>query len=124
MEVIRNVPADRPHIQRYRGGGFTISGVRYAGAVLVLPTKALAWSAGNIAAIDPAPLVSALTEAGADLCLFGCGERMEQVPGALRQALKDAGIGADSMATGAAARTFNMLMGEGRAVAAYLVPLA
>jgi uncharacterized protein len=65
-----------------------------------------------------------LMEAGVGLCLFGCGERMTQIPRALRQALKDVGIGVDSMATGAACRTFNMLIGEGRAVAAVLIPLA
>jgi uncharacterized protein len=123
MEVIRNVPADRPHIQRYQGGGFKISGVQYDGAVLVTTSKAMAWPVTGLADIDSSALIAALKDAGTTVCLFGCGERMVQVPGALRQALKDLGIGADSMATGAACRTYNMLSGEGRAVAAVLLPL-
>jgi uncharacterized protein len=46
---------------------------------------------------------------------------MRPVPAALRQALKDAGIGVDAMDTGAACRTYNVLMGEDRRVAAALL---
>ena len=123
MEVIRNVPADRPHIQRYRGGGFAISGVRYNGSVLVTPARATTWPEWNFTRVDAAALVSALADAKVGLCLFGCGERMAPVPVGLRQALKEAGIAADSMITAAACRTFNMMMGEGRTAAALLSPL-
>lgn len=122
MEIIRKAPADRSLIQRYRGG-FTISGMRYDGSVLALPNRVIFWPEAEMTRIDTARLVSVLTEAGVGICLFGCGERMAPVPGGLRQALKDAGIGVDSMATGAACRTFNMLLGEGRMAGAVLVAL-
>jgi len=124
MEVTRNLPADRPQVQRYRGGGFTVSGVRYEGPVLVLPTRTMTWPVAAMTSIDLAALIPILQEAGVGLCLFGCGARMEPVPAPLRQALRDAGIGVDSMETGAASRSFGVLTGEGRAVAAVLIPLS
>ncbi|TAK98385.1 MAG: hypothetical protein EPO08_19245 [Rhodospirillaceae bacterium] len=124
MEVIRNSRADRPLIQRYRGGGFTVSGGRYVGPVVVLPTETIFWPVADIAAIDGAWLASILVPARVSLCIIGCGARMAPVPAALRQILKEAGIGTDSMETGAACRTYNMLTAEGRAVAAALIPLA
>lgn len=56
-----------------------------------------------------------------DVCLLGAGPRLLPIPRALRTALKDAGVPTDPMDTGAACRTYNVLAGEGRAVAAALI---
>ena len=123
MEVIRNSPAGRSIVQNYRGGGFTVSGVRHVGPVLVLPAETISWPASSINTLDRSELAAKLSTLQLNLCIIGCGTRMERVPADLRSALKDVGIGVDAMETGAACRTFNMLVGEGRAVAAVLIPL-
>jgi len=123
MEVIRTSPADRFLVQRYRGGGFTVSGVRHSGSILILPKEVKPWPVADIAAMDAAWLVPLLAGAGVNLCLVGCGPRTARLPATLKQAFKDAAIGIDVMETGAASRTYNMLVGEGRAVAAALIPL-
>jgi len=56
-----------------------------------------------------------------ELLLFGQGARMAPVPPALRQGLREAGIGLEPMDTGAACRTYNVLAAEGRRIAAALI---
>ena len=58
-----------------------------------------------------------------DVCLLGCGAHMQPLPRDLRAALKDAGLTVDPMDTGAACRTYNVLTGEGRAVAAAVIAI-
>jgi uncharacterized protein len=123
VEVVRNTPADRPVLQKYRGGGFTVSGDRYDGAIIVLPTRVVPWPVTQVTDMDSAGLTVLLREAGVALCLIGCGPRMVQLPTTTRQVFKDAGLSIDTMETGAACRTFNMLAAEGRAVGAALIPL-
>ena len=63
-----------------------------------------------------------IAEAAAiDVLLIGTGLDPAPLPEALRWRLKDAGIGVDAMQTGAAARTYNILLAENRKVAAALV---
>ncbi len=58
-----------------------------------------------------------------EILLIGCGPRLVPVPGDLRSALRARGIGCDAMDTGAACRTFNILLAESRRVAAALIAL-
>ena len=69
-----------------------------------------------------AQVATTLRAANVSLCLIGCGVRTELLPPGLREALREAGVSVDAMETGAACRTYNMLVGEGRAVAAALIP--
>ena len=59
--------------------------------------------------------------AAIELLMVGCGARGEPAPAALRDELRQAGIAADFMDTGAACRTFNVLLAEDRLVAAALI---
>ena len=103
-----------------------MGGQVHAGGLLVFPTRSFAWS---IAEAVEASLenLAAVLEAGrggvVDLLLFGQGRRMLPVPPDLRQGLKAAGVVVEPMDTGAACRTYNVLMAEGRLVAAALIPV-
>jgi uncharacterized protein len=67
-------------------------------------------------------LAPVLAEAdGIDVLLIGTGDDLVPLGPEIRQHLADAGISADPMATGAAVRTFNVLLAENRAVAAALI---
>ncbi len=56
-----------------------------------------------------------------EILLLGCGRRMGILPPALRQGLRASGIVVDAMDTGAACRTYNVLLAEERRVAAALI---
>ena len=56
-----------------------------------------------------------------EILLVGCGRDLRPLPAALRSVLRDARISADPMSTGAAVRTYNVLLAEDRAVAAALI---
>ena len=94
----------------------------YQGSIIVHPTGVIPWAVTSIADLNLDTLAPVLALAGkVDVCLFGCGARLQPLPLALRTALKTAGIPSDPMDTGAACRTYNVLAGEGRAVAAALI---
>ena len=104
-------------IQSYGPGGFRIGNVMHDGPVLVLPTATVAWSGAlTLEALAPLLEVSPPTE----VLLIGTGARHDMLDAGLRQALKTQGFPHDTMDSGAACRTFNILLGEGRRVAAAL----
>jgi uncharacterized protein len=79
---------------------------------------------GEIGALSAGSLdaVSAAGRAGSvELLLIGTGARMAQIDRTLRQALRADGVVIEVMDTGAACRTYNVLMAEGRRVAAALI---
>lgn len=114
-------------VERYGAGRFQISGRAFESSVLVFPEQTLAWSVSSFADIDATALVPVVEQAGAsqgiELLLLGCGPRMEPVSRELRAPLRAAGIVIEPMDTGAAARTFNLLLSEDRRVAAALIAL-
>ena len=109
----------RQLIERYSAGGFRVSGVIYAGPVLVFPERTILWE--NAAATVEA-LAPVIAEGGIELVILGLGRRGAPAAPVLRAALKARGIGVEAMDTGAACRTYNVLLGEDRRVAAALLP--
>jgi uncharacterized protein len=118
MELIAVSPAGRQIIERYAASGFRVSGVVYQGPVLVFPDRTLAWSA----AFTPESLAPVVAHGGVELLLLGLGRRMIPVAADLRAWFKERGIALEAMDTGAACRTYNVLLAEDRRVAAALLP--
>ena len=114
-------------VERYGAGTFQISGQNYRSSVLVFPERTLAWPVTAFNDIDGDALAPVLAESaaspGIEVLLLGCGPRMQLVSPALRAPLRAAGIVIEPMDTGAAARTFNLLLSEDRRVAAALIVL-
>jgi len=108
-------------IERYGPSGFRVSGTVYPGPVLVFPDRTLVWADAAITETGLAPVVE---HGGVELLLVGLGRRMAPVAAALRAALKVHGIAVEAMQTGAACRTYNVLLAEDRRVAAALLPPA
>ena len=119
MDITPVIPAGRQLIKGYGDLGFTISGTRWEGSVLVFPDRTMAWSPASFAEMEDslAPVMTARPQ----LLLLGCGLSMAPMPQALRVALRSAGITLEIMDTGAACRTFNVLLAEDRLVAAALI---
>ncbi len=115
------VPGRYP-IDAYGGGGFRFAEMSHRGSILALPSGVRAWEVTE----PPASRRRAWARCwprrrGVDLLLLGTGAEIVFVPDSLRRHLKEAGIGLDVMQTGAAARTYNILMAENRKVAAALI---
>jgi len=126
MDITPAVPSGRQIIEAYGPRGFRVSGVSYAGAVIVFPEATLSWQAAGMADVTMDSLVPVHARAGAEeaveILLLGCGRRMVPVPPPLRLELRRLGISIDAMDTGAACRTYDVLLTEGRRVAAALLP--
>ncbi len=122
MDVTPLIPAGRQVIDSYGPGGFHVSGVAYAGAILVFPDRTLAWAVASAAQVTIESLQPVIEHGDVAVLLLGYGRRLERVPKPLRDALRQAGIIVDGMDTGAACRTYNVLLAEGRRVAAALLP--
>lgn len=121
MDVTPLVARDRQVIESYGASGFRVSGAVYEGAILVLPQATQAWPVDTLADASRANL-AAVIEAGMQILLVGCGKHIAPVPQELRQDLRARGIVVEAMDTGAACRTYNVLLAEDRRVAAALLP--
>ncbi len=111
-----------PRISSYGDGGFRFGAERHLGAILILGEDILPW---------PVAKFDDLAEASFDLLLgfrplpevllIGCGPEIRFLPQDLRELIESHNIGVDAMDTGAACRTFNVLVQEQRNVAAALI---
>lgn len=122
MDITPVVAADRQLIHGYGDHGFTITGLRHEGSVLVFPDRTQAWQVTSMAELSLDALSPILeAEPRPAVLLLGCGKGMSVVPREIKAALRDAGIVVEPMDTGAACRTYNVLLTEGRDVAAALI---
>ncbi len=127
MDVTPLVPEGVQIIQGYGDGGFRIVQTFHRGPVLVMLETTLAWPvepSAALAPLDPATLEPILAaQPGFDILLIGTGATQVFIPPAIRQHIRGRGPVAEMMDTGAACRTFNLLLAEGRRVAAALLPV-
>lgn len=115
----------RAPIEAYGNGGFRFADMSHRGSLLCLPSGIHGWEPGDREALTTADFARVLAEAaGIEILLVGMGEALRPLPRDLRTAFKDARISADPMSTGAAVRTYNVLLAEDRAVAAALIAVA
>jgi len=124
----KTLPTPRPEdlqvIQSYGNGGFRISNVAHQSAVLVMPKLTLPWPVAAMSEASFAGLAPLFADGRrCEILLFGSGPRGLPLASGLRQQLREIGVVADIMDTGAACRTYNVLLAEGRLVAAALLPI-
>jgi uncharacterized protein len=127
VEIKHLAPQGVQIIHGYGDGKFRIGDVRHEGPILVRPDQTVAWSVESdlaIADLDLATLAPIFDdEERFDILLIGTGERQAFMPPALRRAIREKGPVVEVMDTGAACRTFNLLLAEGRRVATALLPV-
>lgn len=108
----------RAAIESYGDGGFRFAGMSHRGGLLLLPSGVHAWDAGAdrpLTADDFADILA--EEAPIDVLLVGTGRDIRPLAPALRALFRDRGVTVDAMSTGAAVRTYNILLAEDRRVA-------
>ena len=126
MDLTPLIPAGRQIVESYGSGRFRVSGRVFEGSILVLTDRTAEWPVADMASmtLDGLAAVADAARAGTiDLLLVGCGARIAPIPAQIRQALRDVGVVTEPMDTGAACRTYNVLMAEGRLVAAALIAI-
>ncbi len=112
----------RASIDAYGNGGFRFAGMSHRGSILCLPSAIEAWDPISVADITPQTFRRVLVERETiEILLVGTGRNVVLLPRPIVDALREAGVGVDAMDTGAACRTYNILLAEGRAVAAALL---
>jgi uncharacterized protein len=122
-----NAPARYPGrapIDGYGNGGFRFADMSHRGSILCLPSGIYAWATTHAADVDAASLAPVLAEKAAlTVLLLGTGRRQEFPNAGLRATFIEAGIALEAMDTGAACRTYNVLLAEGRPAGAALVAI-
>jgi len=120
--------SDTPHLPRsapieaYGNGGFAFADMSHRGSLLCLPDAIWAWPVTTPDEIDRTSLARVFAAAGSiDTLIIGTGTGVWLPPSDLRQALRAVGVVLDAMQTGPAIRTYNIMMGERRRVAAALI---
>ena len=121
---------DTPHLPRqvlidaHGGGGFRFADMSHRGSLLSLPDGVWAWPVASPEAITEETLSMVFDRArDLDFFILGTGVAPWAMPGPLRQRFRDIHISADSMATGPAVRTYNVMLMEGRRVGAGIIAI-
>jgi uncharacterized protein len=120
--------ADAPHLPRsapieaYGKGGFAFADMSHRGSLLCLPDAIWAWPVSKAEDIDKIALARVFAAAASiDTLIIGTGTDVWLPPPALREALRAVKVVLDAMQTGPAVRTYNIMIGERRRVAAALI---
>ena len=124
VEGVARYPGRAP-IDAYGNGGFRFAEMSHRGSILCLPSGIYAWHVTDAAALtlaDLAPVLEELVVPG--FLLLGTGVAQVFPSPEIRRAFLDARIGLDPMDTGAACRTYNVLLAERRPVGAALIAVA
>jgi uncharacterized protein len=116
----------RHAIEAYGAGGFRFAGMSHRGSILAMPQGVRAIAPLSLAEVEAETLAPLFDEIRAnprsiEILVVGAGEKHVPLDAALRDALKKAGLRVETMATGPAARVYNVLLGEDRRVAALLI---
>jgi uncharacterized protein len=98
-------------------GYVSVNGTQHSGSVLVCGKEiVIDWAPAGFDGLD-ASQFERLANMGAEIVLFGSGNRQRFPDPALLKPLIAKGIGLEVMDTQAACRTYNILVAEGRHVA-------
>ena len=120
MKIHLESGAGQNLINAYAPGSITINHKAHARSLIVTPAQVTDWpptSFDNLLAAHFEMLAGMPWE----VVILGTGAKLRFPPPALTRALTEAKIGLEVMDTGAACRTYNILMSDGRRVAAALL---
>jgi uncharacterized protein len=112
-------------VESYGSQGFCLNGQMWEGSVLLFPDHVLLWKKADSTLWTIEDFESVFSaQPKPEVLLLGTGKAHQFVHPELRRAFKARGVSMDSMDTGAACRTYNILLAEGRHVAALLLALS
>ena len=122
MELEQPVFRTRLPIDAYGDMGFRIGGLRLEGSLLLLSQGLEPWDVSSMADVTIESLNPVLSDCeDLEFLLLGCGPSMIRPQTNLTEHFREAGLGLEFMDTGAACRLYNLLVSEGRSIAAALI---
>lgn len=120
--------SDTPHlptpapIDAYGNGGFRFGGMSHRGSIICFPDGMWAWPVASMKDVNADTLAQAFARGETlDVFLIGAGRDPALLPPALRAMFREHAISVDVMTTGAAVRTYNVLLAENRRAGAGLI---
>ena len=112
----------RAQLDAYGNGGFRFADMSHRGSLLCLPSGVYGWGLAEGMPLTVSSLERVIEEADdIEVLLLGTGLQLVLLPPDLKALLRSKRISCDPMSTGAAVRTYNILLSEQRAVAAALI---
>ncbi|GAA0770580.1 hypothetical protein E1180_11570 [Roseibium denhamense] len=122
MEIRNAHFPGRAPLDAYGNGGFRFAQMSHKGSILCVPSGIYGWNVSDASAFSEEAFEQVLAEQpDIEVLLVGTGLDLCPLPAHLKDMFREAGILADPMSTGAAVRTYNVLLSEDRAVAAALL---
>jgi uncharacterized protein len=114
MPAAAHFPGRAP-IDAYGNGGFRFAGMSHRGSLIIVPSGIYGWDVASFADLKPEHFARFIDELQRPaFVLVGTGPEHRMPPEPIRTLFADAGLGLEPMSTGAAARTHNVLLAEGR----------
>lgn len=123
MEFNEIKTSEEAFIAGYGDGGFRMGEGRFEGSMLIIPTGFYPWAVTVKEDISIESLKPVLEASDVELLIIGMGESMAFLDKDIRHAFAKIDIAIEVMDTGAAARTYNILLQEGRKVTAALIAI-
>ncbi|KZL19123.1 hypothetical protein PsAD2_02182 [Pseudovibrio axinellae] len=109
-------------IEAYGNGGFRFADMSHRGSLMCIPSGVYGWEPKSFEEITDEALEHVLAEAdNIEVLLIGAGDELKPFAESRKAPFREKGIMVDSMSTGAAVRTYNVLLNEDRAVAAVFI---
>ena len=116
-----HLPRSAP-IEAYGNGGFAFAEMSHRGSLLCLPDAIWAWPVTKLDEINEVTLQRVIANAAnIDTLIVGTGNEVWMPPSWLRERLRKVSVVIDAMQTGPAIRTYNIMIGDRRRVAAALI---
>lgn len=123
MDLSLERPGDYLYVRRVGPRGITVLDRELTASFLLAPERAVeAWPVNYVLTLDESH-VEAILELAPELVVLGTGERQRFPAAAFMAGFLRRGVGIEVMDNAAAARTYDLLAGEGRrVVAAFILP--
>jgi len=121
MKIALELPGNRNIVRGYGPGEIRVNETSYRSSLLLAPDRLdIDWAPVRIDDLAPEHF-AAVIAMNPEVVLLGTGARLRFPAARCLAPFAEAQIGIEVMDTGAACRTYNILMGEGRRVVAALL---
>ena len=120
MDITPVIAKGKQVLTGYGAGAFKVNNESISGSLLLLPDRTLPWDVSESFTTESLRALYPELQ-NIDILLIGSGKNMAFLPPDIRAELKAKHIAVDIMSTGAACRTYNVLLSEERRVAAALI---
>lgn len=122
MPSVKAYYPGRAPIDAYGNGGFRFAGMSHRGSLIIVPSGICGWDVASLDELTPDRCERFIAElARPAFVLLGTGTVHRMPPAPVAKLFADMGVGLEPMSTGAAARTYNVLLAEGRDFGAGLI---